>query len=156
LHGLFWLHLRRRMQQFPCFPSSAEPRKVSPVIHPPRRLWILVLLLLSVASSVPGCARGKGSITGKVSLNGNPVATGLISFHSEVGNREVFNAPIRDGSYTIEGVPEGSATITVRSLGSASPTVSAPTKNGPDGALPKNTKGSAIRSPDRIPDRYAD
>jgi hypothetical protein len=61
---------------------------------------------------VAGCG-GNGSISGRVTFHGDPLPTGAICFHSEEGNRDVFNAPIKNGEFTIDALPAGAARVTV-------------------------------------------
>ncbi len=111
------------------------------MVSPSRRCAQSLLFALVLLAA--GCSAGKGSISGKVSLNGTPVAGGTITFQSEVGNREVFSALIKDGQYSIEGVPTGKARVTVKNLGP-----------GAGGKQDGNRAASQGASP--IPARYAD
>src|SRR4051812_32716242 len=74
------------------------------------------LLLAGCPLFAAGCSPGKGSVSGRVTLNGAAVPSGIISFHSEEGNREVVNAPIKDGNYAVYGIPAGKATVTVSAI----------------------------------------
>lgn len=62
-----------------------------------------------------GCSGGKGVVNGKVLYKGKPIPGGSVSFTSDKGDKEgVWSSPIEeDGSYTIRGVPAGTAKITV-------------------------------------------
>jgi hypothetical protein len=99
--------------------------------------WLVVL-----AGLAAGCAPGKGSISGRVTFNKTPVASGRISFHSEVGNHEVFNAVIKDGKYSIDGVTAGKARVSVIST--------TPVKGG------DLKKGRGTQTVSTLPPRYAD
>jgi hypothetical protein len=83
------------------------------MVSSPVRLWRPLFVVLT--GVVVGCSSGKGSVSGRVTLNGAPLPAGVISFHSEVGNREVCNAAVRDGGYSLDGVPTGKALVTVTS-----------------------------------------
>jgi hypothetical protein len=66
---------------------------------------------------VIGCG-GNGTVTGKVTLNGQPVPGGLVSVIPDGPDTEQFSAPSkgkieRDGTYTVVNVPKGKAKITV-------------------------------------------
>jgi hypothetical protein len=97
-------------------------------------------LLLVVVALAAGCSGGTGSISGRVTLKGAPLPAGLISFHSQVGNREVCNAIIRDGAYSLDSVPAGKAVVTVRAIQ----------------ANPKGDTTRASSSMVSVPARYAD
>jgi hypothetical protein len=65
-------------------------------------------------SSLAGCGSGgTGVVAGKVTVGGQPLKEGLVTFSSEVGNRDVYNAAIRDGEYRTDPIPCGLAKITV-------------------------------------------
>ena len=60
---------------------------------------------------IAGCGGGKGNVTGKVSYKGQPLPYGNVQFSTSGG---AFVSEIAsDGSYSISGVPTGSAKITV-------------------------------------------
>ena len=105
---------------------------------PPWRLLLLSLFLLAA-----GCSR-KGALSGRVTVNGAPLPAGVISFHSEAGNREVHNAPIRQGEYSLEGAPTGQARVTVTAQGA--------------GTSGDANRGGAFQggNPGWVPPRYAD
>lgn len=54
-----------------------------------------------------------GTVTGKVTLNQKPLKSGLITFESEVGNKDAFSAAIRDGVYATGPIPSGPCQVTV-------------------------------------------
>jgi hypothetical protein len=78
----------------------------------PARSWGILLPLVLLAAG--GCA-GRGTVSGHVRLDGKPVPLGTISFHGQEGRHEVCNALIRDGTYSIDGVPAGATRVTVAS-----------------------------------------
>ncbi|OWK38891.1 hypothetical protein FRUB_06396 [Fimbriiglobus ruber] len=95
-------------------------------------------------------------------MNGTPVPSGVITFHSEVGNHDVFNAPIRDGRYSVDGVPVGAAVVTVRNTGSGPPVTeqakkpsAAPAGDGKVGDSGTKPKPAAPAS-GAVPARYGD
>jgi hypothetical protein len=68
------------------------------------------LLLLVLAFS--GCSRPKGTVTGKVSYNGEAVPSGTVAFYGK--DDEVSSAPIGpDGTYEATKVPLGEVKVTV-------------------------------------------
>lgn len=71
----------------------------------------LVYLLMALAPGVLGCGGGKGTVTGTVTLDDKPLSVGTIAFQPAKGN--AVSAPIKDGKYTVEGVPTGEARVTV-------------------------------------------
>jgi hypothetical protein len=61
--------------------------------------------------AVTGCG-GTGDVTGKVSLNGTPLAGGIVTvYDSQQQNKS--GLIMSDGTYTVAGVPLGQATITI-------------------------------------------
>ncbi|WP_439622598.1 hypothetical protein [Gemmata sp.] len=69
--------------------------------------------LAVLVGSALGCSQEPGAVSGEVTIGGKPLPGGVISFHSEVGSSPVVNAPIKDGKYTVSGVPSGNAIVTV-------------------------------------------
>jgi hypothetical protein len=63
-------------------------------------------------SDKPRITARTGTITGKVTYDGKPVAVGIINIHPAKGIGVV--AEIQKGKYTAEGVPPGPVIITVR------------------------------------------
>jgi hypothetical protein len=71
------------------------------------RTWLLPVLLAGVC----GCDRG-ATVAGKVRYQGRPVIYGSITFLS--ADKTAHSGVIEpDGSYTVEGVPRGTAKIAV-------------------------------------------
>ncbi len=70
---------------------------------------LAALLVLSLS----GCGSdAKGTITGKVTLNGKPVTSGIVTFTT--GKLPPTSAPInKDGEYTIQDSPVGEMKITL-------------------------------------------
>jgi hypothetical protein len=64
--------------------------------------WAGLTVLLAA-----GCGRaGKGTVTGRVTLDGNPVEKGTVQFFPLDGKGQTAHAPIRGGMFTAE-VPVG-------------------------------------------------
>jgi hypothetical protein len=66
-------------------------------------------LLLTAAV---GCGSGKGTVSGKVTLDGKPLPAGQISFVGAHG--QTATADIKDGQYTVSNVPTGDVKVTVQ------------------------------------------
>ena len=67
-----------------------------------------------LAALAVGCSssRSQGKISGKVTLNGQPLPAGNLTFHSE--GKGSYNAPLmRDGTYQVVDVPVGAMVVTV-------------------------------------------
>jgi len=74
-----------------------------------RLLGAVVVLGLSL--TISGCG-AKGTITGKVTMNGQPLHFGTVTFMTESGL--TFQSPINDdGSYSLKDVPTGTVKISV-------------------------------------------
>ena len=70
--------------------------------------------LAAAVLALAGCGSGgTGVVAGKVTVNGKPLKKGLITFSSEVGNRDPFSAAIKDGLYKTGEIPCGLAKVTV-------------------------------------------
>ena len=69
--------------------------------------------LAAAVLALAGCGSGgTGVVAGKVTVNGKPLKKGLITFSSEVGNRDAFSAAIKDGLYKTGEIPCGLAKVT--------------------------------------------
>jgi hypothetical protein len=58
-----------------------------------------------------GCGGGKGKVSGTVTVDGQPLPAGTITFYPSKGTAVPGN--ISDGQYSVSGVPSGTAKITV-------------------------------------------
>lgn len=74
------------------------------------RRSLLTGLLGLIVSATVGCG-GKGTISGKVTVDGQPLGAGVITFHPSKG--QAISADIKDGQYTVTGVHAGDAKVTV-------------------------------------------
>jgi len=72
--------------------------------------WAVAAVLAAAAGCGPPPT---GTVTGVVKAGGQPVASGLITFESEVGKRDVFSAAIIDGKYTTDEIPVGATKVSV-------------------------------------------
>jgi hypothetical protein len=73
-----------------------------------RSLFLGVLGL--VLSATAGCG-GKGTVSGKVTLDGEPLPAGTITFQSKSG--KAASGAITDGQYSVPGVPTGEVSVSV-------------------------------------------
>lgn len=112
-----------------------------------RSAWILAAVLVAA-----GCGAPTGTLTGKVTYDGKPVAGGAVSF-CPVKDGRPYHGPIdKDGNYTVTGVPLGEALVCLSPSPDFSPAV-AMEKSG------KRTEadGSASGVPQRpFPAKYED
>jgi hypothetical protein len=76
--------------------------------------WLKVVVVLLIASAGIGCTPSGPQylpVQGKVTVNGEPLKTGLVVFipDSAAGNAstEEFRGVIKDGSYTLTGEKDG-------------------------------------------------
>src|SRR5262245_18457053 len=77
--------------------------------------------VLTLALFCLGCG-GTGVVSGKVTVNGVALPKELITFLSEVGNKDVYNAAIADGVYRTAEIPCGPAkVIIIPALGEGPP-----------------------------------
>ncbi len=101
---------------------------------------------------------GQGSVSGEVTFNGLALPMGTISFHCQEGTRDVVNALIRDGKYSVAGVRAGPNKVTVTAIdpnkaAGAPPSPGAKVTKGdtkPGGVVPEDGPGPLV-----LPERYA-
>jgi hypothetical protein len=62
--------------------------------------------------TLTGCERGRGDVSGTVTLNGKPLPGGMVTFVPDNGRAEAARIG-EDGKYTITNIPAGPARITV-------------------------------------------
>lgn len=75
-----------------------------------RRSLFLGTLALLVPLAV-GCGKGKGTVSGTVTLDGQPLPAGTINFLPSKGPGA--GGSIEDGKYSVANVPAGTMTVTV-------------------------------------------
>jgi hypothetical protein len=74
--------------------------------------WMLLAALL--ATTLPGCSRSAGTVSGKVTFQGQPVPEGSVTFiHADGPTR---SGSIHEGRYSVAKIPTGACTILVVSL----------------------------------------
>ncbi len=73
----------------------------------------LLLVLFAVALCViAGCGPSSSTVSGKVTLDGQPLANGSISFTPEDGQTATAGAAITNGAYTVE-LPPGKKRVEI-------------------------------------------
>jgi hypothetical protein len=110
--------------------------------------WTLVTVLL--ATTLPGCFRTTGMVSGKVTFQGEPVPAGSVIFVHADG--ATISGSIHEGSYSIAKVPTGACTILVVSL-PAPRSIWNPEKKEQMGG--EDTSAES-RDPRPLPSRYND
>ena len=60
-----------------------------------------------------GCSAPVADVSGTVTVGGRPVPSGKVAFICDGGTKPVLSVDIKDGRYTVTGVPAGKVTITV-------------------------------------------
>jgi len=96
-------------------------------------LCLFVALLVGLSGCDKKGDEAANSVSGKVTLNGEPVA-GIITFVG-ADNKEV-SGPIKpDGTYTVANPPAGQVKILVKGMGGTLPTATPPKEAG--GNMPK-------------------
>jgi hypothetical protein len=81
---------------------------------PWRRLSITLLLLGVVF--VSGCGSNTGTLTGTVSLNGQPLTVGQVTAYSDNHEQVGFSAILPDGTYRMADVPAGPVILVVQTF----------------------------------------
>jgi hypothetical protein len=85
------------------------------------------LLIAAIALTFAGCGSPTGDLHGTVTLNGQPVADGVISFQPEKETRAPsVGGRIVDGEYDVQGLVPGMYRVEVRSWATTSKTVNGP------------------------------
>jgi hypothetical protein len=132
--------------------------------------FVLATVGLVAGIGLVGCAKNPhapASISGKISINGQPIRAGTMRFHTKAGNAygAAYDASINnDGTYSATDIPEGELVITVETE-SISPQKKAPkggeaTKRAKAGIVQPPPPGMAA-PPDlstlyvKVPDTYA-
>jgi hypothetical protein len=112
-----------------------------------RALPVALAALAAVLSA--GCTGGgTGTVKGKITVNGNPLPSGLITFESQTGKKNAYAAAIRDGMYETDQIPSGPCKITV--VHSAIP---APESGGND-LLAGRKGGARVAGVVEVPRKY--
>ncbi|HKB03587.1 MAG TPA: hypothetical protein VKD90_15295 [Gemmataceae bacterium] len=124
---------------------------MTPVVRRLRRpatgLVVAVCALL-----LTSCGQSRtGTVKGTIKVGGKNLESGLITFQSEVGKRDVFSAKITDGAYETADIPVGPAKIAVMQsmVGSSQSHVEAGGNDLVPGAV--RAKGKA---PVQVPAKY--
>jgi hypothetical protein len=87
-------------------------RRSTPVCLLSATFTVLVALIGSARAADPET----GSLEGKVTLNGKPLAKGKVIFHPKEGN--AITAELSDdGAYTAKDVPTGKLSVTIQGEG---------------------------------------
>jgi len=90
------------------FLYSSSKRKEQPM-----RGMFRSLLILAVVLALAGCGKSKGTLKGKVTLNGEPLSYGQVSAHNEK-DELLAQGTIMEGEYELTYVPLGSVRLTVQ------------------------------------------
>jgi hypothetical protein len=117
----------------------------------PRATRLFPLLgLASALVLIPGCSE-TNSVSGKVTLKGEPVKAGFVTFIGEDNHRKVANIG-SDGEYTLNQPPMGTVKVTVAGV-----TTTAPAPKAGQRAM-RDVHGVAQEegSSQAVPRRYAD
>jgi hypothetical protein len=91
----------------------------------PRYAWSSVLAAACLAFSIPalsGCSGGNaGTVSGKVTLNGQPLQGGRLKLYSSPSADPYPISVGNDGTFSTVGVPPGEYKVTVESVTVANP-----------------------------------
>ena len=106
--------------------------------------FFLAAIGLGACISLVGCAKNPhapASISGKISINGQPIKGGTMQFHTKQGT--AYDASINnDGTYSATDIPEGELIITVETESIS------PQKKAPKGAeATKRSKAGIVQPP---------
>jgi hypothetical protein len=108
---------------------------------------------LVIIFAAVGCGNATGTVTGTVTLDGEPLKAGNVTFARTDGKQTMLAEIQEDGSYTMINVPAGSAKVCVETK-SLKPTIGAPSGSGPrigvpagGGVVPKNVPAEGTVPP---------
>lgn len=110
----------------------------------------LRILAVAAVLAVAGCGIPGASVTGKVTVDGQPLKDGYVTFTPEDGKGASAGCPVKDGAYSISGVQPGYKVMTVEASGGDGPSVQSSaemeklskewrSKAGPDGIIRTET-----------------
>jgi hypothetical protein len=105
---------------------------------------LLMVSMCGIALLATGCGEPAGTVSGTLTIEGKPLNCGYIIFQASEGSVESTEIQ-PDGTYSIEGLPLGSAKISIN--------VPAPPLPGPDG-VSADTPEAFEADPVSIPERY--
>ena len=114
-----------------------------------RGLTILAVLLF--LSALAGCSRSTGTVYGKVTIGGQPLNVGTVTFVPEDGQAQTCSIE-PDGGYSVSKVPIGPCTIAVTSGQPSRGMWNLQTRQPAEGGVPPGQPPPFIR----IPPRYND
>jgi len=74
---------------------------------------IVAAFLFVFLAATTGCSNdpGRGSVKGKITVDGKPLPKGMITFLSEAGNKDPFSSAIVNGEYAIPDMPAAAAKV---------------------------------------------
>lgn len=109
----------------------------------------LLMLFAGVSLAMTGCG-GPMTITGTITVQGQPLERGSIMVESATG--EVLVAPVEKGTFRLEGVPRGALKVAItESEASAGPaSVPRADRNG----NPAAARSAPTAKPSRVPPPY--
>ena len=77
--------------------------------------FYLALCLVALAVAARAAAAETGSVEGKVTVNGKPLAKGKVIFHPK--ESKPIEAEVKDGDYNAKDVPAGELPVTIEGDG---------------------------------------
>jgi len=120
--------------------------------------WAGAFLVWPLLLALVGCGRGGGTVSGKVTFNGQPVPSGTVTFVSADGH--AFPTIIQeDGSYVVEHVATGPATITVVTPPPPAPPPRSTPKGSPGAGSDTSAEAAGMKPQIKVvsvPAKYAD
>lgn len=132
-------------------------------MHLSRRL-VLTVGCLALLTVIGGCGKRKGHLHGSIKYKDKPLVVATVTVFDE--DQRPFQATVKDGTYSVEGIPEGPITVIVVSGNPAKSGKGPPNAKKRPGAkpLPGETKDDPgeekqVEPPPgwfAIPKKYAD
>ena len=121
-----------------------------PLVFRSRRALLASLLLASVGGCSGGGGPPSGGVTGKVTVDGQPVTGGSIRFYpvSADSKSKASGGVIGpDGSYAVPDAPLGACTVTVDTGATKGAATKNPAPNGPGADVMKKMQGPPAGMP---------
>jgi hypothetical protein len=111
--------------------------------------------LLGLVLAAVGCGEGSASVSGKVTLNGQPLTGGAITFHA-AGGRAEGSWIDPEGNYAIARAPVGQVKVTVVATQTREPPKTPRKREVPQHPESQGGGGAPAGKPSAIPPKYKD
>lgn len=122
-----------------------------------RAMRFVAACLLALA--ILGCGESFGTVSGEVKVKGKPLPSGIISFAGQSGRKRVISGPIKDGKYSVSGVPATKTLISIQNtivVSVTPPKDKDPKAKDKDKGKGKGKGKDKDKDDDKVPTKYSD